>query len=91
MMTTSVDPITPIIKQDQPPVESPRVYIRRIRSSDRQQVVALSQSNQKFHYPWITAPLTAHMYRNYMRPAATRECRRICGLFENYRSDHWHD
>lgn len=44
-----------------------RVYIRKVRGSDRQALLNLAQSSQRLHHPWITAPLTSHMFRLYLR------------------------
>ena len=50
--------------------ESPnqgRVYIRPVVSADRREVLALARESRDTHHPWIAPPLTAHMFRQYLR------------------------
>ncbi len=44
-----------------------RIYIRKVRSSDRQALITMAQSSQHLHHPWITPPQTANMFRMYLR------------------------
>ena len=44
-----------------------RVYIRDVRSSDKREVVALANAGAEFHQPWISPPLTPHMFKSYLR------------------------
>lgn len=44
-----------------------RIYIRKVRSSDRQALIAMANSSQHLHHPWITPPQTANMFRLYLR------------------------
>ena len=48
-------------------MDSKRVYIRTIRSSDGREVVALANASAELHQPWISPPLTAHMFKAYLR------------------------
>ena len=44
-----------------------RTYIRSVTSADRKEMLALAESSRELHSPWITPPLTAHMFRAYVR------------------------
>ena len=44
-----------------------RVFIRRVESRDRKQIVALAQESVSFHTPWISAPTTNQIFRLYIR------------------------
>ena len=44
-----------------------RVYIRRIRSSDRREVIALTNVSAELHQPWISPPLTLQTFKVYLR------------------------
>jgi len=44
-----------------------RTYIRAVTSSDRREMLALAESSRELHTPWITPPLTTHMFRAYLR------------------------
>ena len=44
-----------------------RIYIRKVRSSDKQALIAMAHSSQHLHHPWITPPQTANMFRLYLR------------------------
>ena len=44
-----------------------RVYIRDVRSSDKREVVALANAGTEVHQPWISPPLTPHMFKSYLR------------------------
>lgn len=48
-------------------LESPRTYLRRVRSSDRRELLALTRASRELHYPWISPPLTSHMFKVYYR------------------------
>ena len=47
--------------------EGPRTYLRRVRSSDRGELLALTRGSRELHYPWISPPLTSHMFKVYYR------------------------
>ncbi len=47
--------------------QSERIFIRRVRSADRQAVLAMARTSQRLHHPWITPPQTNHMFRLYLR------------------------
>ena len=47
--------------------ENPRTYLRRIRASDRKELLALTRASRELHYPWISPPLTSHMFKVYYR------------------------
>lgn len=49
------------------PVEAPRTYFRQIKASDRPELLALTRSSRELHYPWISPPLTSHMFKVYLR------------------------
>ena len=44
-----------------------RVYIRGIRSSDRREVIALTNASAEFHQTWISPPLTPQTFKAYLR------------------------
>ena len=44
-----------------------RVYIRRVESGDKKELVAANQSSVSLHAPWISAPLTSHAFRAYLQ------------------------
>ena len=48
-------------------VEQPRVYIRRLESRDKRELLALNQTSIGLHSPWISTPLTSHSFRSYYR------------------------
>ena len=48
-------------------VDNPRTYIRRIHASDRKELLALTRASRELHYPWISPPLTSHMFKVYYR------------------------
>ena len=54
-------------KLAKPQSTASRVYVRPVRGSDRNALVAMAQSSQKLHHPWITPPLTNHMFRLYLK------------------------
>ena len=45
----------------------PRIYIRDVKASDRRELLALNLASREMHYPWISPPLTAHMFKVYLR------------------------
>ncbi len=52
----------------QPPLtDHPRTYFRRIKASDRREVLALTRASRELHHPWISPPLTSHMFKVYLR------------------------
>jgi len=38
-----------------------------VRASDRRELLALNQASREMHYPWISPPLTSHMFKVYLR------------------------
>lgn len=44
-----------------------RVYIRDVKASDRRELLALNLASRELHYPWISPPLTPHMFKVYLR------------------------
>ena len=44
-----------------------RTYIRDVAARDRKELLALAESSRELHWPWISPPLTAHMFRAYLR------------------------
>ena len=48
-------------------LESPRTHLRRVRASDRRELLALTRASRELHYPWISPPLTSHMFKVYYR------------------------
>lgn len=48
-------------------VENPRTHLRRVRASDRRELLALTRASRELHYPWISPPLTSHMFKVYYR------------------------
>ena len=47
--------------------ESPGTHLRRVRPSDRRELLALTRASRELHHPWISPPLTAHMFKVYYR------------------------
>ena len=45
----------------------PRIYIRDVTASDRRELLALNRTSRELHYPWISPPLTPHMFKVYLR------------------------
>ena len=45
----------------------PRTYLRHIKASDRKEFLALTRASRELHYPWISPPLTSHMFKVYLR------------------------
>ena len=44
-----------------------RTYIRTVSASDRKEMLALAEASRELHSPWITPPLTSHMFKAYLR------------------------
>ncbi len=44
-----------------------RVYLRKVRSSDRREVIERVAEGQSLLSPWISAPATARDFRHYLR------------------------
>ena len=44
-----------------------RTYIRPVAAADRRALIALAESSRELHTPWIAPPLTAHMFKAYLR------------------------
>ena len=47
--------------------ETAETYIRQVKASDRKELLALTRSSRELHYPWISPPLTSHMFKVYYR------------------------
>ncbi len=45
----------------------PRIYIRDVKPTDRRELLALNLASRELHYPWISPPLTPHMFKVYLR------------------------
>ena len=50
-----------------PSLGRPKTYYRRIQASDRKQFLSLTRASRQLHYPWISPPLTSHMFKVYLR------------------------
>ena len=59
------------------PDEQARVYIRRVASRDKRELIALNQASLHLHSPWITAPLTSLTFRNYLHRTRRDDCEGI--------------
>ncbi len=44
-----------------------RVYIRKVQSTDKKELLELTQAGRTFHDPWISPPLTGHVFKMYLR------------------------
>ncbi len=44
-----------------------RVYLRKVRGSDRAEMVALATHGRTLHDPWIAPPNTLHAFRLYLK------------------------
>lgn len=44
-----------------------RVYIRRVEARDKKQILALANESLDLHQPWISPPLSSHMFKLYLR------------------------
>ena len=44
-----------------------RVYLRKVRSADRREVIDRVVEGQSLLHPWISAPTTARDFRHYLR------------------------
>ncbi len=44
-----------------------RTYFRAVASKDRREVLALAASSRELHMPWISPPMTPHMFKIYLR------------------------
>ena len=44
-----------------------RVYIRKVQSTDKKELLEIAQSGRAFHDPWISPPLTSHIFKLYLR------------------------
>lgn len=47
-------------------VAGPRVHLRRVRATDREEFVAATKRSLRLHRPWIYAPLTAREFDGYL-------------------------
>lgn len=43
------------------------VYFRSVSSKDRRELLALTVASRELHAPWIAPPMTAHMFKIYLR------------------------
>lgn len=46
---------------------SERVYLRRVQSTDRKEILTLANESRALHEPWIAPPLTTHTFKLYLR------------------------
>ena len=44
-----------------------RVHVRPVAASDRRELLALAASSRELHWPWISPPMTPHMFKVYLR------------------------
>ena len=44
-----------------------RVYLRRVQSSDRKELLTMANESRSLHEPWIAPPLTTHTFKLYLR------------------------
>ena len=44
-----------------------RVFIRRVEAGDKKAILALANESHELHQPWISPPLTSHMFKLYLR------------------------
>ena len=44
-----------------------RVYLRKVRSADRREVIERVAEGQSLLNPWISAPATQHAFRHYLK------------------------
>ncbi len=59
-------------QQHSRPVESRaapanRTYFRTVVSKDRRELLELARSSRELHWPWISPPMTPHMFKVYLR------------------------
>ena len=52
---------------DDPAAAPPRTFFRTVKSTDREELLALAQDSRDLHAPWIEAPLTPHAFKVYLR------------------------
>lgn len=48
-------------------LQGPQTYIRVIQAADRKELLALTRASRELHHPWISPPLTSHMFKVYLR------------------------
>ena len=53
--------------------ESARVYLRRVRGSDRSEFVELMRASQELHGPWITPPTNSAGFSQYLSRTRTED------------------
>ena len=65
--------------------KSERVYIRRVVSKDRAQLLRLARVNQEFHQPWMNPPLTRYAFWIYLKRTHREDTEGlVCCLRENH-------
>lgn len=45
----------------------PKTFFRPVASADRQELLALAASSHELHAPWISPPMTPHLFKIYLR------------------------
>ena len=43
------------------------IYFRSVTGKDRRELLALTAASRELHTPWIAPPMTAHMFKIYLR------------------------
>ena len=43
-----------------------RVYLRRVRGSDRSSLIEIARRGQPFHHPWIRPPMSRRSFKQYL-------------------------
>ena len=62
-----------------------RTYFRPVASKDRRELLELARSSRELHWPWISPPMTPHMFKIYLRRTQREDhagyviCRRDTG------------
>ena len=66
-----------------PITNSNRVYIRHLRRRDRAGLIALANSSQDMHQPWIDSPVDSKMFKALWRRSRDKQFRSLvcCHLF----------
>ncbi len=59
-----------------------RVYIRKPRATDRDELLEMNRSSKSFHHPWITVPNTDEEFDQFLRDSRRHDYRAflVCDL-----------
>ena len=60
-------PVRRVASPETPARGAARTYFRHVKASDRRELLVLTRSSRELHYPWISPPLTSHMFKVYLR------------------------